>query len=433
MKFPGRRKSKHYFPVSEVGRESLEFDFQQRSDSIYITGICQIIVDIEAQVTDEYLARYELAKGESVVLDDKIADRIYFELKGLGQIVGEYPGGAIGNTLHNYSVLSDSRSVLLGTMSENIRIGDYAYNYISKTSYHVDLSNLRPVDGPMGRAMCLVTPDGDRTFAISKGVMNEFTPEHVNEDLIKNSSALLLTAFLLRDETAPMFAATMKAAKLANHYNVPVVMSLGTAQLVRDKKDFLRSFIQDHCQVVAMNQKEAQALVDLDDPLLAAEKILDLTDMALVTVGDRGLYLCGHCDESSLRETKDMIHSKSIAEYNKFEYSRVMRKRDCAHPVKIYTHINPFMGGPKIIANTNGAGDAALAAILHDMTANSYHRQFVPTSPKHEAIFLTYSSIHQMSKYANRASYEVLRQSSPRLIYGLPEREANLEDGYWAQ
>ncbi|MCK6596514.1 MAG: inosine/guanosine kinase, partial [Bacteriovoracaceae bacterium] len=45
--------------------------------------------------------------------------------------------------------------------------------------------------------------------------------------------------------------------------------------------------------------------------------------------------------------------------------------------------------------------------------------------------FLTYSSIHQVSKYSNRASYEVLKQNSPRLVKGLPNREESLEETYW--
>ena len=110
-----------------------------------------------------------------------------------------------------------------------------------------------------------------------------------------------------------------------------------------------------------------------------------------------------------------------------------MRRSRCENPVKIYTHINPFMGGPLVIKNTNGAGDAALAAVLHDISANLYHRLMVPNSPKHDASYLTYSSLGQISKYANRVSFEVLSQNSPRLARGLPEREDSLEEAYWAK
>ncbi len=45
--------------------------------------------------------------------------------------------------------------------------------------------------------------------------------------------------------------------------------------------------------------------------------------------------------------------------------------------------LRPIWAGRKIM-NTNGAGDGALAALLHDITANSYHRSNVPNSSKHK-------------------------------------------------
>jgi inosine kinase len=48
--------------------------------------------------------------------------------------------------------------------------------------------------------------------------------------------------------------------------------------------------------------------------------------------------------------------------------------------------------------------------------------------------FLTYSSMSQVCRYANRVSFEVLAQAAPRLTRGLPEREEGLDDeAYWAR
>lgn len=430
LKFPGKRKTKHYFPVTESGRIPFDLDFSERG-SIYLVGIDQLIVDIEAHVSYEFLEKFGIKKGESAVMSDQIVEEIYRELKSSGSIIGEYAGGAIGNTLHNYSVLSDSRSVALGAISKNISVGDYAFKYICTTNSFVDFSYLKPVDGPMGRALCLLTPDHERSFAIGKGIMNDLSPDYIPEDVIKGSAALLVSAYSLRDESSLIFEANMAACDFARKHNVPVVLSLGTSTLISSRQEFFKTFINDYVSLVAMNEEEAMALVNEKDPLLSCEKILDLCDMVLLTVGPRGLYLAGHVDDGSKRETKDMIHSKAIAEYNRFEYSRAMMKKDCQNPIKIYTHINPYMGGPGTIKNTNGAGDAALSALLHDIASNSYHRQVSPNSPKHVATFLTYSSIHQVSKYSNRASFEVLKQNSPRLAKGLPIREESLEEAYW--
>jgi inosine kinase len=430
MRFPGKRKNKHFFPVTDRGRIPFSYDFSQKGH-VYIVGIDQPLVDIEALVSDSFLLESGLVKGESIVLPDDQGIKLIDKLKSEGLINGQYAGGAIGNTLHNFSTLSESESILLGVMSRHITVGDDSYKYLATTSCLVDLNYLRPCDGPIGRAICFITPDGERSFGICQGKVNDFYPEDVPEDIVSGASLLLISAYVLRDSSSPIFKSTMKAVELANAAQVPVILSLGTSGLVTSMREFLTDFIQKYINVVAMNQNEAKALTLETDPLLAADKILEIADMALLTVGPEGLYLAGYVDEQYARETSEPLLSKSIAEYNRYEYSRAMLKKDCEKPIKIYGHINPYMGGPGVVESTNGAGDAALAALLHDMSANDYHREMIPTSPKHKNRFLTYSSLSQISKYANRVSFEVLKQKSPRLLRGLPEREDVLEESYW--
>ena len=429
MRFPGKRKSKHYFPVSKRGLVS--FTETANDANVYLVGIDQVLVDIEAHVDATWLDRLGVAAGQSEVLEDALVDRVYAELKEAGHIVGEYAGGSVGNTLHNYSVLADNHSHLLGAITRHITVGDYAFHYIRHTSARVGLNNLWPGDGPMGRAICLVTSDGERSFGISRGVMNDLPAATIPEELVQGASALVLTAYLLRDESALIFAATVRAIELANAAGVPVVLSLGTASLVGDRGAFLRRLIADSVDILAGNLDEFAALTGETDPLLAARAALDLVDLVLLTRDRHGLYVCGWVDAEQARETRDLIHSKAIPEYNRLEYSRAMPRSACTDAKKVYSHINPYHGGAAVVANTNGAGDAALAALLHDMAANVHHRQASPTSPKHRARFLTYSSVHQICKYANRVSYEVLRRNSPRLTQGLPEREDSLEEAYW--
>ncbi|MDC1174397.1 inosine/guanosine kinase [Bacteriovoracaceae bacterium] len=430
MKFPGKRKSKHYFPVSAENRQSLNSNYNSEH-KVFIVGLDQLIVDIEVKVTNEYLKELGLKPGESVVIPDERMESIYKTVKDNNLVIGEFAGGAVGNTLHNYSVLADDASVALGSISKHINVGDYAFKYICTTNSHVDLSYLMPCEGAMARALCFVTEDGERTFAIGKGIMNDLDPEFIPHNVVANAGALLITTFLLRDKDSPMYQSTLKAVSIAKENDVPVVLSLGTGHLVSDMKEFLNDFIKENVTVVAMNENEAKHWLNEEDPLLAGKKALEYADLILLTVGASGLYICGYTDEECARETKDKMHSKSLPLYNQFEYSRAMRKMDCKKPIKIFTHINPFMGGPGRVENTNGAGDAALAALLHDISSNKYHKVIVPNSPKHNEKFLTYSSIHQISKYANRASFEVLSQNSPRLSRGLPEKEDSLEESYW--
>lgn len=434
MRFPGRRKHKHYFPV-QTRDPLLTRGFPEQTTRTHVVGVDQTLVDIDARVPEELLQRHSLPKGASTVIPDELATRLYDELL-LGKLISsEFAGGTIGNTLHNYSLLADDASILLGVMSEEIRLGTSGYRYLSNTSSRVNLDHLQPVAGPIGRCFALVTPDGERTFAINAGQMNGLKPESIPAQVFDDASCLVISAYLMRcKEGDPMPAATARAISLARARGVPVVLTLGTKFVIAERPDFWRAFISEHVDIVAMNETEGEALTGSADPLVACQRTLEWADMVLCTAGPVGLYLAGYTDDEVKRETRYPLLPGAIPEFNRYEFSRPMAKDACATPVQVFAHIAPYHGGPERITSTNGAGDAALAALLHDMAANRYHRARVPNSSKHVREFLTYSSMSQVCRYANRVSYQVLVQASPRLTRGLPEREEGLdEEKYWAQ
>lgn len=431
MKFPGKRKSKHYFPVN-ARDPLLQATPQEQEEGSWVVGIDQTLVDIEAKVDDDFLQRYGLSAGHSLVIDDATAEALYDELMRDALISHQFAGGTIGNTLHNYSVLADDRSVLLGVMCNNIQIGGYAYRYLCNTSSRMDLNFLQGVDGAIGRCFTLIGEQGERTFAISPGLMNQLQADSIPEEVIAGASALVLTSYLVRCQPGePMPAATLRAIDYAKKHNVPVVLTLGTKYVIQDDPQFWRDFLRDNVSIVAMNEEEALALTGEQDPLLASNIALDWVDLVLCTAGPTGLYMAGFTEDEFKRKTNHPLLPGAIAEFNQYEFSRAMRHQDCQQPLRIFSHIAPYMGGPEKIMNTNGAGDGALAALLHDITANNFHRQKVPNSSKHARGYLTYSSLAQVCKYANRVSYQVLNQHSPRLMRGLPEREDSLEESYW--
>jgi len=432
MKFPGQRKLKHYFPVAT--RKARNETLKHQPVQSHICGIDQTLVDIEAPIDESFLERFGLIKGTSCLVDDKEAEKIYNELVEKDLISHEYAGGTIGNTLHNYSVLSDDRSVLFGVISDPIRAKGYAYKYLCNTSSKVDLDLLQPVSGPIGRCFTLICADGERTFAFNSGLSNALTSESINIDVVKSSSALVISSYLMRvNDDDTMDQATMTAIQYANDNNVPVVLSLGTKQIIAQDPQWWLNFIDKHISVVAMNEEEAETLTGESDLLKASVKTLEVADLVLLTAGADGLYLSGFTEQDSKRETTHPLRTGSISDFNKYEFSRPMRKADCKSPLMVFSHIEPYMGGPASIKNTNGAGDGALSALLHDMAANHYHKQYFPTSSKHASSALAYSSFAQICKYSNRVSFEMLNQHSPRLSKGLPEKEDSLEEAYWEQ
>ncbi|MEH6453746.1 MAG: inosine/guanosine kinase, partial [Psychromonas sp.] len=403
MKFPGQRKSKHYFPVENRAPLVAQFEKQLERSGTYVAGIDQTLVDIEAKVDQALLEKYELPKGNSTLMDDDKAQALYAELQQNNLIQGEYAGGTIGNTIHNYSVLTDDKSVLFGVMSNDIRVGNCAYRYLCDTSSKVNLNYLQPVDGPMGRCFTLISECGERTFAISKGSMDKVEPEFIDKTVVQNASALLISAYLMRAAEGDQITdSALTAIEYAKQANVPVVLTLGTHFLIEGDPQWWRNFIKENVTVLAMNEDEGKALTGFSDPLLASEAVLDLCDMVLTTAGSIGLFTAGYTEDEYKRETSHPLLPGAIPEFNRYEFSRPRLKTACKAPVKVYAYIPPYMGGPEKISNTNGAGDAALSALLHDLASNTFHKLNVPGSSKHKRQALCYSSFSQICKYANR-------------------------------
>ena len=56
--------------------------------------------------------------------------------------------------------------------------------------------------------------------------------------------------------------------------------------------------------------------------------------------------MAGYTDKKYRRATTLPIKSASIPSFNAFEFSRPMMRTACEEPVKVYSHISPYMGGP---------------------------------------------------------------------------------------
>lgn len=415
MRFPGIRKGKYYFPVTE---KKSTIDTSENSKPWYLLGLDEVIVDLEIHGCPEsLLPELGLMKGESVQFSAEKIARLLERVRELGLEVRYAAGGTASNTLCNYTHLSGEPAILLGAIPETIHPRTPAFAYVAQTPKAVSLDYLVPTPGEVGIAVTCFTPDGERSFAVAPGISGNYGPQDVPEDVVRKASVVLTSVYCLANPNRPIAKAALRMMEIAHEACVPVAFGLGTSTLVRRMRDDILSILEKYVNIVAMNAREAEALTGFSDPLLAGNALLDRTDAALITEGERGLTMCGYTDESVKRATRDGLHSGAIENYNQYEYSRLVMREFSPNPMRVFTHIHPYLGGPQKLRNTNGAGDAALAAFLHDVAATRYHAESVPDSKKHshDIRFLTYSSLSRNAQYGNRVAYEVLRNNSPRL------------------
>ena len=90
------------------------------------------------------------------------------------------------------------------------------------------------------------------------------TADFIPEEVIQNSSALVMSTFLLRDESSPIFNAAIRAIDLSNKHNVPVILSLGTSSLIDSNRSFFQDLIKNKINILAGNLEEYHSLFDQD-------------------------------------------------------------------------------------------------------------------------------------------------------------------------
>jgi inosine kinase len=418
VRFPGTRVAKYYFPVTEKKTHVAPLPEEAEARRWYVTGLDEVLIDLEVHgCTYDFVTSLGLVPGESVNLAADQMRRLLERVAASGHEWRYAAGGTVANTLANFTHLSGEPAVLLGSIEATIRPGSPAFAYVAQTPKALSLEHLLAQEGDTGLAVTCFTPDGERSFGVAPGVSGQYPADAVPEAVVRESAIALASLYPLANAARPIAAATIRFLELARSANVPVAFGLGTAGLVRRMRRELIEILEAFVTVASLNVHEAEALTGESDALLASRKLLQWVDVALVTEGAYGLTLAGYTEAQVARETREALRSGVIADYNRHEFSRLVRRADCQQPLQVFTHADPYRGGPDRLANTSGAGDAALAALLHDMAANRYHRASVPDSDKHAAAvpFLTYSSASRNAQYANRVAYEVLRNRSPRL------------------
>ena len=418
MKFPGNRVGKYYFPVTEKKTQVAALHEEVEPRRWYAVGLDEVLVDLEVHgCSYDFVTSLGLVPGESVNLAADQMRRLLERVAASGHEWRYAAGGTVANTLANFTHLSGEPAVLLGGIESAIRPGSPAFAYVAQTPKALSLDHLLALEGDTGLAVTCFTPDGERSFGVAPGVSGLYPSEAIPASVVQNAAIALASLYPLANAARPIAAASIRFLELARSAGVPVAFGLGTAGLVRRMRRELIEILEAFVTIASLNVHEAEALTGESDALLAGRALLQWVDVALVTEGAHGLTLAGYTEEAVARPTRDALQNGAIPEYNRLEFSRLVRRADCQSPVQVFSHADPYRGGPDRLANTSGAGDAALAALLHDVAANRYHRANVPDSDKHAAAvpFLTDSSASRDAQYANRVAYEVLRNRSPRL------------------
>jgi sugar/nucleoside kinase (ribokinase family) len=241
-----------------------------------ILGIGNALVDILSVAKDEkLLEKYSLPKGSMQHVSEQKADEVYQELKKIGASM--VTGGSAANTVAGISQLG-LKSGFLGKVG-NDELGDFYNNDLE----NLDLKSLlvRGEKGT-GRAMVIISPDSERTFAVYLGAAIEMTQADINPSIFDDYDYFHVEGYLLQNHDL-----IETAMKTAHNKGKTVSIDLASYNVVDENVDFLHDIIARYANIVFANAEEAEAFTG-KEPEKALAKIAGLCDIAVVKIGAEG-------------------------------------------------------------------------------------------------------------------------------------------------
>ncbi len=247
-----------------------------------VFGMCNALVDLQAQADEALLMRLELEKGGMFLIDEAQRQELLQHLSG--RVIHSEAGGSGANTMIGVALLG-------GTACYTSKVADDEHGVIYRRSLYEKgvKPNLAIGEGSTGVSFILLTPDAQRTMCTYLGASQQLRPEEVNIDDLRQSRYLYITGYMWDTETQKQ--SVLHAMQEANRAGVRVAFSLSDIFCVRRHKADFQHLLEQHVDVLIGNAAEAQELSDSDNPYDAARRLAQYCDVAVVTMDSRGALI----------------------------------------------------------------------------------------------------------------------------------------------
>lgn len=249
-----------------------------------VLGIGNALVDIIIKLnSDTILENFYLPKGSMQLVEAITANNIQNACSSLNQSMTA--GGSAANTIHGLSKLGISTG-FIGSVGQD-ETGHFFRDDMIKAGTKPFLSFSHT---QTGRAISLVSPDSERTFATYLGAAVEVSANNLDDSCFKDYNILHLEGYLTSLQRF-METAMIKARQ----FDMQVSLDLASYNVVESNLDFLQRIVAQYVDIVFANEEEARAFTGLTEPVEALHEMAKISKIAVVKTGKKGsLVQCGN-------------------------------------------------------------------------------------------------------------------------------------------
>lgn len=250
-----------------------------------VYGIGNAIVDIVTEVDIDFFERNEVEKGVMTLVDEK---RQLHLMKAIDMKRSKMSGGgSAGNTvvaLNQFGGKSFYSCVVAKDDLGRFFLEDLKRNGVD-TNMHPEICP----EGHTGRCLVMTSPDAQRTMNTFLGVSSFLSPEHLDENALRNSTMVYLEGYLV---SSPKGLEAMKEAKrIAEHHKVDVALTFSDPSMVKYFSRQMEEIVGASVDLLFCNDEEAMIFTGTDNLQDAREKLKQVAKRFAITLGANGAMI----------------------------------------------------------------------------------------------------------------------------------------------
>jgi len=241
-----------------------------------VLGLGNALVDIMTSLDhDAYLPEFGLPKGSMILVDAQRSKKIYDETVHLQKTVRS--GGSAANTIHGLANLG----------VETGFIGKIGRDEMGKV-FHDDMvaaginTHLSQDHNPTGRAIALISPDTERTFATYLGAAVEMSHQDLDSEIFSQYDIFHIEGYIVQNH-----ALLESALKLAREHKMLISLDMASYNVVAANRDFLEEMLKKYVSIVFANEDEARSMTG-KEPEEALVELAGMCEVAVVKTGRLG-------------------------------------------------------------------------------------------------------------------------------------------------
>lgn len=244
-----------------------------------ILGIGNALVDIMTLLRDEsILQEFGLPKGSMTLVDRELSEKMQEKTNGFEKKITT--GGSVANAMNGVANLGVPCG-FVGSVAED----DMGRFFESKLEENRIEPFLKKMDTRTGRAVALITPDGERTFGTYLGAAVDMGADDIAPKVFEGFDYFLIEGYLVQN-----YALILEAARKAKTAGLKVALDLASYNIVEANLEVLNDLVDNYVDILFANEEEAKAFTD-KEPEDALDAIASRCDIAVVKVGSKGAFI----------------------------------------------------------------------------------------------------------------------------------------------